>query len=61
PFEMDELTRDILILTAGLPTSSAQSMITEQYHTNTTAAGRAVFLTTLFSLVTVPLIMAFAL
>ncbi|MCD8324427.1 MAG: AEC family transporter [Clostridiales bacterium] len=61
PFEMDELTRDILILTAVLPTSSAQSMITEQYHTNTTAAGRAVFITTLFSVVTVPLIMAFAL
>lgn len=61
PFQMDESIRSILILTAALPTASAQSMITEQYRTNTSAAARAVFLTTLFSVVTVPLIMMFAL
>ncbi len=61
PFEMDTLTRDILILTAALPSASAQSMITEQYHTNTSAASRAVFITTLFSIVTVPLVMTIAL
>ncbi len=61
PFEVDELTRNILILTAALPTSSAQSMITEQYHTNTSAAARSVFVTTLFSVATVPLIMMLAL
>lgn len=57
PFEMDALTRNVLILTSALPSASAQSMITEQYHTNTSAAARAVFLTTLFSVATVPLIM----
>ncbi len=61
PFELDPLARNILILTSALPSASAQSMITEQYHTNTSAAARAVFLTTLFSVVTVPLIMAVAL
>ncbi|MCD8218244.1 MAG: AEC family transporter [Clostridiales bacterium] len=61
PFEVDELTKNILILTAALPTSSAQSMITEQYHTNTSAAARSVFVTTLFSVATVPLIMMLAL
>ncbi|MCC8030057.1 MAG: AEC family transporter [Lachnospiraceae bacterium] len=61
PFELDPLTRSILILTSALPSASAQSMITEQYHTNTSAAARAVFLTTLFSVVTVPLIMTIGL
>ncbi len=57
PIPINPMVKSILILTAALPTGSAQSMITEQYHTNTSAAGRAVFLTTLFSVVTVPLIM----
>ncbi len=61
PFELDTMTKSILILTAALPAASAQSMITEQYGTNTAAASRAVFLTTLFSIVTVPLMMAIGL
>ncbi len=61
PIPINPMVKSILILTAALPSASAQSMITEQYHTNTAAAGRAVFLTTLFSVVSVPLLMLFAL
>ena len=58
PFEVDPMVCNILILTSALPAASSQSMITEQYHTNTSAAARAVFVTTLFSAITVPLMMA---
>ncbi len=58
PISLNPMTRNILILTSALPAASAQSMITEQYEANTAAAGRAVFLTTLCSVVTVPLMMA---
>lgn len=58
PFDIAPMTRNILILTSALPAASAQSMITEQYGTNTAAASRAVFLTTLFSVVTVPIMMS---
>ncbi len=61
PIPLDPLVESILILTSTLPAASAQSIITEQYQTNTAAAGRAVFLTTLFSVVTVPLLMTAAL
>jgi hypothetical protein len=59
PIELDQTLKSVLILTAALPASSAQSMIAEQYWTNTSAAGRAVFITTLFSVITVPIIMMF--
>jgi predicted permease len=59
PIELDQTLKSVLILTAALPASSAQSMIAEQYRTNTSAAGRAVFITTLFSVITVPIIMMF--
>lgn len=58
PFELDPMVRNILILTSALPAASVQSMITEQYRTNTSEAARAVFTTTLFSVITVPLVMA---
>ena len=58
--EQDDTLKNVMILTAALPASSAQSMITEQYGTNTTGAGRSVFMTTLFSVITVPLIMMIA-
>ncbi len=61
PVRLDTMTRSIVLMTAALPSAAAQSMITEQYETNTAAAGRAVFLTTLFSVVTVPLMMAIGL
>lgn len=57
PIRMDKTLVSVLILTAALPASSAQSMITEQYETNRSAAGRSVFITTLFSIITVPLMM----
>ncbi len=60
PLQMNPEIRSILILVSCLPAASAQSMITEQYHTNTAGAARAVFITTLFSVVTVPVIMAAA-
>ncbi len=60
PIEVNPLVESVVVLTATLPSASAQSMIAEQYHTNTAAAGRAVFLTTLFSVVTVPLLMMLA-
>ncbi len=61
PFEIPELLYMVLILSAALPSASAQSMLTEQYRTNVTDAGRSVFLTTLFSVVTIPIVMAVAL
>ncbi len=61
PVSIDPMVRNVLILAAALPSASAQSMMTEQYHTNTTAAAQAVFLTTMFSVVTIPLIMMLAL
>lgn len=57
PIQLDPTLRSVLILMAALPASSAQSMVTEQYRTNTAASGRAIFFTTLFSVVSVPLIM----
>ena len=60
PVTLDDTLKNVMILTAALPASSAQSMITEQYGTNTTGAGRSVFMTTLFSVITVPLIMMIA-
>ena len=60
PLQMDDTLKNIVVLTAALPVSSAQSMITEQYGTNTAASGRSIFMTTLLSVVTVPLIMMLA-
>ncbi|MCC8141934.1 MAG: AEC family transporter [Lachnospiraceae bacterium] len=61
PIPIDPAVKSVLILTAALPSASVQSMFAEQYGTNTAAASRAVFLTTLFSVVTVPLLMMLAL
>ena len=61
PFSVDPLVANVLILTSALPAASSQSMITEQYHTNTSAAARAVFITTLFSVASVPFVMALGL
>ena len=58
PFEVSEEVYLTILLTAALPSASAQTMLAEQYHTNTSDASRAVFLTTLFSVVTIPIVMA---
>lgn len=61
PFEMDPMIESILIMSAALPSAAAQSMIAEQYHGDLEASGQAVFLTTLFAVVTVPLMMTIGL
>lgn len=58
PIQVPEMLYVIILLMSALPSASAQTMLTEQYGTNTQDAGRAVFLTTLFSVVTIPLVMA---
>jgi len=60
PISVDPVVQGDIVLLSALPAASTQSMITEQYGTNTAAASRAVFLTTLFSVVTIPLLMMFA-
>jgi predicted permease len=57
PVEIPDMQKSILILTAALPSSAAQTMLAEQYHGDVRLTGRAVFMSTMFSLVTVPLIM----
>ena len=61
PIQIPELLYMILILTAALPSASSQTMLAEQYGTNVADAGRSVFLTTLFSVITIPIVMAVAL
>ncbi len=61
PFEMDPMIESILIMSAALPSAAAQSMIAEQYHGDLEASGQAVFLTTLFAVVTVPIMMSIGL
>lgn len=57
PVSMDPLVKSILIMSAALPSAAAQSMIAEQYHGDLEASGQAVFLTTLFAVITVPVMM----
>lgn len=61
PIQVPQMLYVIVLLMAALPSASAQTMLTEQYGTNTQDAGRAVFLTTLFSVVTIPVVMAIGL
>ena len=60
PIRIPELLYMTLILTAALPSASSQTMLAEQYGTNVQDAGRSVFLTTLFSVITIPIVMAVA-
>ncbi len=57
PFDFNPIVAASIVLIAALPAPSGQAMITEQYGTNTAGASRAIFLTTLFSVVTIPLMM----
>ena len=58
PIHVSEEVYQVILLSAALPSASAQTMLAEQYHTNTSDASRAVFITTLFSVVTIPVVMA---
>ena len=61
PFQIPDMLYALVVLMAALPAASSQTMLAEQYQTNIQDAGRAVFLTTLFSVVTIPIVMAIAL
>lgn len=61
PFKIPDMLYALVVLMAALPAASSQTMLAEQYQTNIQDAGRAVFLTTLFSVVTIPVVMAIAL
>ena len=58
PFRSDSLIPALLILTAALPAPSSSTIILEQHHLDTQTAAQAIFLSTLGSLVTIPLMMA---
>lgn len=59
PWLQGSMTSATLILMAGLPSASSVSIISEQYHLNNPLASKSIFLTTLFCLVTIPLVMLF--
>lgn len=53
-----KLMGKILVMMAALPAASSASILTEQYGTNTELAAKTVFVSTLFSIVTIPLMTA---
>lgn len=60
PIHVDPMLKTILILMSALPAASSQTILAEQYGTNTSDAGRAIFITTLFCVVTIPVVMSAA-
>ncbi|MCU6763268.1 putative transporter YfdV [uncultured Roseburia sp.] len=61
PISADSELVSILILMSALPAASSQTILTEQYGTNTQDASRAILVTTLFCVVTIPFVMSLAL
>ncbi|MEA5009238.1 AEC family transporter [Clostridium tyrobutyricum] len=59
PFGSRSLIPGLLILISALPAPSSVSIIAEQYNTDTKTASQSIFMTTLFSLATIPLVMCF--
>ncbi len=57
PIQISDLMKQVLILSAALPASAAQSMFAEKYHGNTKLAASNILITTMCSLITVPLVM----
>lgn len=57
PVGISREVMEILVLAAVLPASSAQTMLCEQYGVDPAASNRAVMVTTLLCLVTVPLML----
>jgi predicted permease len=53
----DARTLGILIAEAGMPTATAAAMLSLQYGGNETLASKGVFITTLFSVLTIPLLL----
>ena len=56
-FVSDAQMLGILVLEAGMPTATAAAMLSLQYGGNDKLASKGVFLTTLFSVVTIPLLL----
>lgn len=56
-FIPDARTLGILIAEASMPTATAATMLSLQYGGNETLASKGVFITTLFSVVTIPLLL----
>ena len=57
PFRIDPMLELILVLMSALPAASSQTILTEQYGTNTRDASRAILVTTLLCVGTIPLVM----
>lgn len=59
PYGAKSLIPSLLILIAALPAPSSVSIIAEQYNMDTQTAAQSIFMTTLCSLITIPLVMYF--
>ncbi len=57
PLKLDPMLELILILMSALPAASSQTILTEQYKTNTQDASRSILVTTLLCVGTIPLVM----
>lgn len=57
PFQAGSLLPGLFVLTCALPAPSSVSIITEQYQTDTKTAAQTVFITTLSSLISIPVMM----
>lgn len=53
-FDFPKIVRDVVIITATMPSSSTTPVFTERYGGDTVLAGSGVFFTTIFSIVTIP-------
>lgn len=56
PLVHDELLVEVAVLLIAMPAASNTILFSEEYHTNPTLASQGVFLSTVFSLVTIPVI-----
>ena len=53
------MTAGILVLMSGLPSASTVTIISEQYHLDNPLASKAIFMTTLLCIATIPAVMLF--
>lgn len=58
PFGVNSLVPKLLVLNAALPTPSIASIIIEQYEEDTETIAQVIFMTTLFSLLTILLVLS---
>ena len=55
-FGADDISTAVCVVIAGVPAGSFTAMMAARYHSNETLAGQVVFLSTLFSIITLPLL-----